>query len=234
MTSTRRYSLAAGLLFLLTHVTSIPALLFYAPVLNDPRYIAGHASDTSVLVGVLLEVILALANIGTAVALFPVTRRRHEAAAIGYVGLRTLESAVIAAGVLPLLAIVALKQHAGPADAAALVPIGQSLLALHHTTFLVGPGMVCAANTFVLAWLLHRARLVPRAIPTLGMIAGPLVFMSSVAVLFGVVPQLSVPTFAAAMPALAWELSLAGWLIFRGLNDVAPQAVTCRTQAAIA
>lgn len=218
MNSTRRYSLAAGLLFFVTHVTSIPALLFYGPVLRDPRFITGHSPDAPVLFGALLEVILALANIGTAVALFPVTRRRHEAAAIGYLGLRTLESAVIAVGVVPILAIVALKQHAVAGQAAVLVPLGEALLSLHNATFLLGPGFVCGVNTFVLAWLLHRARLVPRFISTLGMIGGPLVFASTTGQMFGWIPQFSVGPFAAAMPALAWELSLATFLVVRGLQ----------------
>lgn len=218
MNSTRRYSLAAGLLFFLTHVTSIPALLFYGPALKDPRFIAGHAPNAPVLFGALLEVILALANIGTAVALFPVTRRRHEAAAIGYLGLRTLESAVIAVGVVPILAMVAIKQQAVAGGAAALVPLGAALQSLHNATFLLGPGFICGTNTFVLAWLLHRSRMVPRFISTLGMIGGPLVFASTTAQLFGWVPQFSVTPFAAAMPALAWELSLATFLIARGLR----------------
>ena len=200
MNSTRRYSLAAGLLFFLTHVTSIPALLFYGPALKDPRFIAGHAPNS------------------TAVALFPVTRRRHEAAAIGYLGLRTLESAVIAVGVVPILAMVAIKQQAVAGGAAALVPLGAALQSLHNATFLLGPGFICGTNTFVLAWLLHRSRMVPRFISTLGMIGGPLVFASTTAQLFGWVPQFSVTPFAAAMPALAWELSLATFLIARGLR----------------
>ena len=222
MNPTRKYSLAAGLLFFLTHVTSIPALLFYGPALKDPRFIAGHAPDAPVLFGALLEVILALANIGTAVALFPVTRRHHEAAAIGYLGLRTLESAIIAVGVVPVLAMVALKQQAATLGAEALVPLGHALHSLHNWTFLLGPGFVCGTNTFVLAWLLHRSRLVPRFIPVLGMIGGPLVFASSIGQLFGWFPQLSVGTFAPGMVALAWELSLAAFLVARGLREPAP------------
>src|SRR5262249_34065884 len=142
MTPARKAALIAGVCYLVTHVTSVAALVLYAPVLNRARYVTGAGSDTRVLVGGGLEVVLILAIVGTAVSLFPVVRRHGEGLAIGYVGLRALEAAVIAVGIVSLLAVVTLRrQDAGAAGggAVALVAVGQGLVAVHNWTFLLGP-----------------------------------------------------------------------------------------------
>jgi hypothetical protein len=220
--SPRKIAVAAGILYLITHVTSVGAVILYGPILNDARYIVGSGPDTQALLGVLFEVILAFANIGTAVALFPVVKRWGEGVALGYVGLRTLESGIIALGVIPLLAVVTLRQ-AGIAgtDAATLVTLGHSFVVFHNWTFLVGPGLTSGTNTVLMAYLMYRSRLVPRFIPVLGLVGGPLVFAANAAVMFGLVAQL--PAWAAFAPLLefAWELSLALWLILKGFNRAA-------------
>jgi hypothetical protein len=225
MTSTRRTALIAGACYLVTHVTSVAALVLYGPVLNQPGYVIGTGADTRVLTGGLLEVILALAVVGTAVALFPVVRRYHEGLAIGYVGLRTLEAGVIVAGVVSLLAVVTLHQHAAGAtgsEAASLVAVGKGLTAVHNWTFLIGPNFVCATDTTVLAWLMWRARLIPRFVAGLGLAGGPLLFVSATAVLFGAFKQVSLPGAVAPLPVFAWELGLALFLIFKGFRTAAP------------
>src|SRR5262249_39143620 len=149
MTSDRRTATIAGALYLVTHVTSVGGLILYNPVLNDPT--AG--SNTRVLLGAFLEVILAMANIGTAVTLYPVAKRYNESVALGYVGLRTLEAAAIATGVVPLFALVALRPKTTGGDV---------LVALHNATFLVGPGFAVGINTVLMAYLMYSSGLVPR------------------------------------------------------------------------
>jgi Domain of unknown function (DUF4386) len=230
--SPRRIATAAGVLFLVTHVTSVGALILYGPVLNNPDYVVGPGADARVLVGGLLEVILAIAIVGTAVALFPVVKREDEGIALGYVGLRTLEAATILVGVVSLLAVVTLRQqHAGSAgaDATSLVTVARALVAVHDWTFLVGPNFVLGTNTVLLAVLLYRSRLVPRFIPILGLIGGPLVFVVALGVLFGLYKQVSPIGAIAAVPAFAWELSLAFWLIVKGFK---PSAITSDFAAA--
>jgi len=187
-----------GLLYLLPHVTSIGAVVLYGRLLTDPTVAAG----LNVQVGALLEIILALAVIGTAVALYPVVKPYGEAVALGYVGLRTLEAAVITVGVLPLLALPA--------------PNAATLITLHNATFLIGPGFVCGANTVLAAYLLFRSGLVPKIIPILGMIGGPLLFLVSAAQLLGLVAQFSPAAALPAAPVFAWELGLALYLLIRG------------------
>src|SRR6266705_6434212 len=131
----RKIAIAAGVLYLVTHVTAIGGLVLYGPVLNNPDYIVGSGPDTRVLLGAFLEVILALAIVGTAVTLFPVVKRQNEGVALGYVGLRTLEAGIIAVGVVPLLAVVTLRQH--------LTGTAGNLVAFHNWTFLLGPSYVC-------------------------------------------------------------------------------------------
>ena len=137
-----------GVLFLITFITAIPAaFVFYAPVLDDPRYIVGAGADTSVQWGAFLELILIIANIGTAVVLFPILKRQNEILALGYVTARLVECAFIAAGILSLLSVVTLRQEAAGADAGSLIAVGESLVALHDWTFLLGPGFVVGIAT---------------------------------------------------------------------------------------
>ena len=132
-----------GVLYLITFVTAIPACFFYVPVLDDPRYIVGAGADTSVAFGALLELLLIIANIGTAVVLYPILKRQNEVLILGYVTARVMECVFIAVGILSLLTVVALRQEAAAvADAASLVAVGESLVALHEWTRLLGPSFV--------------------------------------------------------------------------------------------
>ena len=81
MASSRKISLVAGLLYLLTFV-SIPTLFLYGQV-KGANYIIGAGPDTAAIIGGVLEIIVALAGIGTAVALFPVLKRQNEGVALG-------------------------------------------------------------------------------------------------------------------------------------------------------
>ncbi|MBM6399289.1 DUF4386 domain-containing protein [Phycicoccus sonneratiae] len=208
--SPRRTERLAGALFLLTHVTSVGAVLLYGPGGVDPtRPLAGR---TAVLTGALLEVVLAVAVVGTSVALYPLVRSRAAGLAPAYVATRTLEAAVILTGVVALLPVVAVP---GSADPAALDPgTAGALVGLHAWTFLVGPGLVCPVNTVVLAWLLHRDRMVPRVVTLLGLVGGPLIGLANLAVMSGLTGTLAV----AAVPIFAWEVSLAVVLLVRGLR----------------
>ena len=110
MTPLRRTAFLAGLLFIITFVTSIPAVLLYRSVVNHANYIVGPGADTRIALGALLEMILIIANVGTAVVLFPILKRQNEDLALGYVGARLMESAFIAIGIVSLLAVVTLRQ----------------------------------------------------------------------------------------------------------------------------
>jgi hypothetical protein len=212
-----------GVLFLITFLTAIPAYFFYVPVLDDPRYIVGAGADTSVSLGALLELLLIIANIGTAVVLYPVVKRVNEILALGYVTARLVECAFIAVGILSLLAVVALRQGAAAvADAGSLVAVGESLVAFHDWTRLLGPGFVVGVgNGLILGYLMYRSRLMPRGMAVLGLIGGPLIIASGAAVLLGLIEAGSVWQAIATIPEFFWELSIGIWLTIRGFNPFA-------------
>lgn len=217
MSSRRRTARVAGGLYLLTFISSIPASFLLAPVLDNPDFIIGSGNDTSVLLGCLLDLINALACIGTAVALFPVVRWQNESVALGFVASRIMEAAIIVVGVVGLLSIVTLRQNlAGPVggDTAALVTTGQALVATRDWTFLLGPDLMAGINALLLGSLMYRSRLVPRVIPLLGLVGGPLLITASIAILFGA-PSLALIT---AAPVALWEFSLGAYLVVKGFK----------------
>jgi hypothetical protein len=183
----QRTARIAGALFVATFVTSIAAVLLYDPVLNNTGYITGAGADTRVLLGAFLELLLIVANIGTAVVLFPILKRQNETMALGFVTARVVESAFIAVGILSVLTVVTLRQDlAGTADAATLDTVGRTLVAIHDWTFLLGPGFVVGiGNGMLLGYLMYCSGLVPRRMSMLGLVGGPLICISGVAVLFG-------------------------------------------------
>ena len=222
MTSSRKISLTAGIFFVITFVASIPTLVVYNPVLKHSNYILGAGADTRISFGALLEIILVIANIGTAVTLFPVIKRQNEGAALGYVASRILESTVIVVGIVSILSVVTLrKDFAGVAgtDHATLVTTGKSLVAIHDWTFLLGPAF-CAGigNGMLLGYLMYRSALVPRGMAMLGLIGGPLAVVTAIAVLFGAYKQTSGWSLLLTLPEIAWELSLGIYLIVKGFR----------------
>jgi hypothetical protein len=218
--NTQTIARVTGVLFLITFVTAIPALILYNPVLDNARYIVGGGADTRIAFGAFLEMILIVANIGTAVALFPILKRQNEGAALGYVTARVMECAFIAVGLLSLMAIVTLRQDiGGVAGASSLIPVGRSLVAIHDWTFVLGPGwIVGVGNGLLLGYLMYRSGLVPRAMAMLGLIGGPLIIASGTAVLFDVVEPGSTGQVIATIPEFFWELSLGMYLIVKGFK----------------
>ena len=213
MTSTRKISLTAGLLYLLTFV-SVPILYLYGPV-REVGYIVGPGPDTRVFVGAVLEIIVALAGIGTAVALYPVVKRQNEGVALGFVAVRTLEAGAIFAGVFTLLAVVTLRQVGAGAGALAT---GQTLIGLHDWTFTLSQSLLPAVNALLLGSLLYQSRLVPRILPVLGFIGAPLLVASTMATLFGANEYGSGLSGLGALPIALWEFSLGVYLVVKGFR----------------
>lgn len=234
MDSARKSALATGVLFILTFVTSIPALVLYGPVLNDARYVLGPGADTRIFVGAFLEVLLVISNVGTAIAIFPVAKRQNESIALGYVAARVVESTIIAVGIVSLLAVVTMRRDlAGSGtDPAALVVAGKTLVAIHKGTFLLGPAF-CAGieNGLMLGYLMYRSGLVPRPIAVLGLAGGTLAFAAATAELFGVFPQVSGTAFILTFPEALFELLIGIWLTFKGFRPSPITASITRSAA---
>ena len=213
-----------GVLFLITFVTSIPALALYQPVLDDPvGYIAGAGHDKQILFAALLELLLIIANIGTAVVIFPIVRRQNEELALGYVTARVIESTFILVGILSVLGIITLRnQVAGAAEGT----IAYTLAAIKDWTFLLGPGWVVGwGNGLILGYLMYRSELVPRRAAWLGLIGGPLIIVSGTAVMFGGDhPSNSLHSLQglATVPEFLWELFLGIYCTFKGFRPSSP------------
>lgn len=211
--STRKTALVAGALYLLTFV-SIPTLFLYNSV-RGANYIVGAGSDNRVFIGVALEMIVALAGIGTAAVLFPVLKRQNEGAALSFVGVRTLEAAMIFVGAFSLLSVVALRQAGAGAGGLAT---GHALVSVHDWTFILGQSLIPAVNALLLGSLLYRSRLVPRILPVLGFIGAPILVASSVATLFGANHYGSSFSGVAGLPIAVWEFSLGAYLVIKGFR----------------
>lgn len=192
----RQHARAAGALYLVTHVTSVVAVVAYA---------AGWWRA-----GVTLELALAIACVGTGVLVWTLLRADGPARAATFALLRTVEGAVIIAGTLPM---VAMGLAAAP-DAAT----EETLTDLHTAAFLTGQGLVISVNTIVLGWLLLASRRVPRMLAWLALAGGALVLTSNLAQLWGAVELGGPVAGLAAVPVFAFEIWFALLLLTRGLR----------------
>jgi uncharacterized protein DUF4386 len=210
-----------GVLYLITFVTSIPALLLYQPVLDDPvGYIAGGGQNNQILFGVLLELLLIVANIGTAVVIFPIVRRQSEELALGYVTARLFECMFILVGIVAVLGIVTLQQDVAGAVEGTLA---YTLAAIKDWTMLLGPGWVVGwGNGLILGYLMYKSGLVPRAMAWLGLVGGPLIILSGTLVLFGVADKGGALQGIATIPEGLWELSLGIYCTVKGFRPSSP------------
>ena len=217
MSSQRKTAVAAGALYLLSFV-SIPTLFLYNP-LRASNYILGHGSNTGIIVGAILEMIVALAGIGTAVALFPVVKRQNEGVALGFVGTRTLEGGAILAGVACILSLVTLRQAGAGTDA---LVTGHALVTMYDRIFLLSQSFIPAVNALLIGSLLYQSRLVPRVLPILGFVGATLLVAGDGAVIFGLTPQHGA-VGVVAFPIAIWEFSLGVYLVVKGFR---PSAIT--------
>ena len=236
MTSSRKTALTVGVLFIITFITSIGAALLYGPLIDNPgAFIRGAGSESGVLVGAFLELILIIANMGTALVLYPLLRCHNEVLALGYVAARTFECVFIAIGILAVLAAETLRQQvAAGADAGSVLALGQSFVALNRWTFLLGPGFVVGiGNGLILGWLMYRSGLLSLRLSLLGIVGGPLVTISGIAILFGVIERGSAAQGLATVLEFLWEGAVLGiWLIVKGFNQSRAAALESREQSA--
>ena len=231
MTSFRKTALAGGLLYLITFIGSIPAAILVAPA-DSVSYVTGAGADQQVALGLVLELINVFGCIGCAVALFSVVRREHEGLAIGYVTTRLFEAVTITTGVISLLALITLRQQAAVSgDPESFLPIGGALVAIRHWAMVLGPNMA-GFNALMLGTALYRARLVPRAIPALGLIGAPILISYVIATVLGVNAAGTIFQGIAVMPFFIWELVLGLWLTFKGFNESSRLAIAERARLA--
>ena len=226
----------AGILYLITFV-SMPTLAVYQPVRQQADFILGAGSDTGVLWGALSEVIVAIAGVGTAVVLFPVAKRQSETAALGFVTSRVLEAGGILLGVVGVLSVITLRSDvAGTAgaDRASLITTGHTLSAVYDNAFLLSQSLAPVANAFCLGYIMYRSGLVPRILPTIGLIGAPLLLAADIAVFFGALDRMASINALAALPVALWEFSLGVYLTVKGFKPSSPLLAPPTADAAVA
>jgi hypothetical protein len=231
----RRRSLTAGILYLITFV-SMPTLALYQGVRTQDGFILGAGSETGVLWGAFTEVIVAIAGVGTAVVLFPVAKRQSETAALGFVTSRVLEAGGILLGVVGVLSVITLRHDvAGTAgaDRASLITTGHTLSAVYDNAFLLSQSLAPVANAFCLGYVMYRSGLVPRILPTIGLIGAPLLLAADIAVFFGVLDRMASLNALAALPVALWEFSLGVYLTVKGFKPSSPLLAPPAADAAV-
>jgi hypothetical protein len=213
-----------GALYLITFATSIPALWLYQPVLDNPAgYVAGAGHDNRILLGAFLELLLIIANIGTATVVFPLLKRANEICAVSYVTARVMESTFILVGILSVVAVVTLRQNPSAGSDATLGTIAYTLADIKDWTFILGPGFVVGiGNGLLLGYLMYRSELVPRRMAILGLIGGPLIIITGVLALFGVIQWGGSVQSLATLPEAIWELLLGIYPLVWGFRAAAP------------
>ena len=220
----RKHAIVAGSFFLLAAVASITGVLFYNEILHQDNYLLNHlAHEAQVAWGAFFEILLAVSVVGTSVTLYPILKKQNESMAIGTVGFRLLEAAIILVGIICLLTVLSLKQDYAKelqADNSSWLVAGKLLVAFHNWTFLYGPNLALGPSTFMTGYLLHSSKLVPRSISLSGIIGGPLIFICAILVTFGVFPQVSVWGGLFAVPVFVYEMSLAVRLILKGFSII--------------
>ena len=223
---TQRTARIFGWLFIATFITSIGARLFFVNGLGssweDMRFVPGAGSNTSLYLGAILEFLLLVTNIGTAIVLYPIVKRQSEGLALGYVAARIMESVFILVGLISIVSVVTVSDAlagATGATAAALTAQGGLLVSTYEWAFLFGPGLVVGfGNGLVLGYLMYRSGLVPRRMAMLGLVGGPMLIASFVMIIFGVYENSSGPAFLMAAPEIAWELSLGIYAAWKGFR----------------
>jgi hypothetical protein len=221
MNTFRKNAIIAGILFLITDVTSIVALLLYQPLLTDPKFITSiRVNDAQILIGALLEIFLAVCNAGTALALYPILKKQNQGLALGYVIFRAMEATIILMGVMSILTVLSLRLDflTIGGNATTYQVIGKAFVAFQKWTFLFGPNIILPINATMLGYILFKSKLVPRVISSLYLFDGPILFVSSICILFGLYSQTNPFTVLIAIPLLAFEVSFAIWLIIKGFN----------------
>lgn len=222
MDPTRRVALVAGILYLLTFIGSIPASILLPTLLSGANYITGPGADAPIGLAAVLEMVNVLTCIGTAVVVFTIVKRQHETLAIGFVATRLFEGAVITIGVVSILAVASLRMTvAAGAAAESVVPVATALVGIRDWAIVIGPGMA-GFNALMFGTLLYRARLVPRAIPALGIVGAPLLISFVVGTMLGLTGPFTIWQGIAVAPFFIWELVVGLWMTFKGFNPASP------------
>lgn len=208
---------AIGILFIVASASAIIGGTLALPA-TEPDFLAEAAgSEGQVVLGLILELVLALSVFGMAALFFPILKKQHEGLALGYVATRTLEGVLMSASTISAALMLALSKGFGPdSTAAGIEPVSQVLLAARDWTYWFGPMAVFSVSALILNALLYRSRVVPTWISIWGFIGGVLLLASALLEMFGQALGGWQAIFTA--PIGLNEMVLAIWLIIKGFD----------------
>jgi hypothetical protein len=208
---------AIGILFIIASASAIIGGTMALPATESDFLSEAAGSEGQVVIGLILEMVLALAVFGMAALFFPILKKEDEGLALGYVATRTLEGVLIAAGTVSAALMLTLSKGFGPDETAAGVePVADVLFAAREWTYWFGPMAVFSVSALILNWLLYRSRVVPTWISIWGFIGGVLLLASAVLEMFGQALGWWQAVFT--VPIGVNEMVLAIWLIVKGFD----------------
>lgn len=220
----RKTAVIVGVSFIIATVTAIMTIGFLGTSLDPPGYfMAVAANEVNIVLAVILWMILAVSVTVIGVFMFPILRRHHEGLAMGYVGLRLVESICILISSIALLSLLTLSKEyvVSSGDLSYYQPVGAMLLALQEWSFLVGTLIFLGLGGLILYYQVYQLKLVPRWLSIWGFIGAGLITLYGVLGLFDLAVDATLLNILAA-PIAVQEMVFAVWLIVKGFR---PDAV---------
>ena len=219
----RRNAKITGLFFIAATTFAIIGLLLYDPLLNHEDYLnRGAKHATRIILGAISELVLVVANTGTALMLYPYLRVYNKHVGLAYFCFRLLEVLFISIGIISMLALLSLSldftSDVKNANLETYLTIGSLLKSIHDWTFIIGPHFMLGINTFLYSFVFYKTKMIPRKLALLGLIGGILVFIVGNLQLLNFLPQFSLIAIVLVLPVAVYEMILAGWLIVKSFN----------------
>jgi hypothetical protein len=205
-----------GTLFLLAFVSYLVGNILLTPTLEALNYLtSASANKVQLIIGLLLELLCAVAVIGIPATLLPIIGADQKSLAFWYLGCRAVEATLIFVGGLVLLALVPLSEaylKASSSDQSVFQTLGTLLLDQHYWAYQL-MSVAVGVGGLLFYTLLQRAKLVPRFLSVWGLLGYALLLLGAILELF----DLKVGVLL-AMPGGLNEIFLGVWLIVKGFN----------------
>ena len=211
-----------GCFFIIAAVSSIIGLKLYDPILVHKNYVVSASSHSNqIIFGAINELILAASATGTGIMLFPLLKRYNESVAFGYISFRILEVVFIVIGTVSVLSALSISEYyvSGTISSNETAQyIILTLKSIHKWTFILGPNFMLAINTFLYSYAFFKLKAIPKNLTILGMLAAIFVMTAAMLELFGIIDQISFWGIMLAVPIALYEMTLATWLIIKGVR----------------
>jgi hypothetical protein len=224
MNTYRKIAIIVGALYLTVNVIAGPlGIALTESTLSAPDYLVQvSANETQMLIGALLVLVMAVADAGIGIVVYPVLKKRNASIAIGYFGARIVESMIFVISAISLLLLLTLSREfiqAGAPNASYFQALGELLLAVRDWAgHVVLDVAVFPLGAMLFYYVLYRSKLVPRWISGWGLVGAVLYWAASLLVMFALITPLSTIHIVLQAPLGLQEIALALWLIFKGFD----------------